>query len=541
MSTDAAIITATPAALPDDVATLKALIGELLTALQHKDQRVAQLEHRLDQLLRRVYGQKSERLDPAQLLLFLPEAAAAPLATESAATAENAAPGETVVVNRKKGHGRRALPAHLPRMRHEHDLTDAEKLCPCCHAPRTRIGEDISEQLDYVPASLFVIQHVHPKYACARCREGVVSAPKPAQPIEKGLPGPGLLAHIAVSKHLDHIPLNRHGRILARHGVTLHRSTLCDWMRAVADLVRPLVELMRAEILKSHVIQTDDTPVDVRDRTLGTRKMRVGRLWVYRGDASQPYVVFDYTPDRTRAGPREWLAGYHNHLQCDAYSGYDELFRLRRDLIEVGCWAHARRYFFEAQDSDPVRARLALLLIGKLYDVERRAHAHDRERAEAQLPADPAHRLALRQTESRSVRNELHTQLEAWQVDALPQSPLGKAVQYALNQWTALGRYIDDAALPIDNNAAERELRAVALGRNNWRFLGSDRGGQTAATILSLCATCQRYHVEPFAWLRNLLTRWPTLPRDADGKHAADDLAALLPKVWQPSVPATAR
>jgi transposase len=540
MSTDAATIPATPATLPDDVATLKALIGELLAALQKTQQRNAQLEHRLDQLLRRVYGQKSEQLDPAQLLLFLTEqsASSAEAAPETPPVEPASVETETITVTRKKGHGRRALPDNLPRVRHVHELTEAEQLCPCCHAPRTKIGEDISEQLEYVPASLFVIQHVHPKYACAKCRDGVATAAKPAQPIDKGLPGPGLLAHIAVSKYLDHLPLHRQERILTRHGVRLGRSTLCDWMQAVADLARPLVALMRAEILSSHVIQTDDTPVDVLDRDLGKRKTRTGRLWVYRGDAEQPHTVFDYTPNHTRAGPAAWLGEYRGSLQCDAYSGYDELFRTRRDLVEVGCWAHARRYFFESQDSDPVRARLALLTIGKLYEVERQAHAHDHQRAEQNLPADFAQRFALRQSTARPVLNEFHAQLETWQRDALPQSPLGKAVQYARHQWTALGRYVDDAALAIDNNAAERDLRAVAIGRKNWLFCGSDRGGHTAAVLFSLCATCQRHCVEPFAYLRDLLTRWPTLPRNAAGRPTAEALAALRPHVWQPITPA---
>lgn len=542
MSTDAATVTATPATLPDDVATLKALIQELLAALQKSQQRNAQLEHRLDQLLRRVYGQKTEKLDPAQLLLFLAEQSASSAAAlpETPPVEPTPSETETITVTRKKGHGRRTLPENLPRVRHVHDLTEAEQLCPCCHAPRTKIGEDVSEQLEYVPASLFVIQHVHPQYACAKCRDGVVSAIKPAQPIDKGLPGPGLLAHIAVSKYLDHLPLHRQERILTRHGVKLGRSTLCDWMRAVADLVRPLVELMRTEILKSHVIQTDDTPVDVLDRTLGKRKTRIGRLWPYRGDARQPHVVFDYTPNHSRAGPQAWLGDYRGCLQCDAYSGYDELFRTRRDLIEVGCWAHARRYFFKAQDSDPVRARLALLAIGKLYDVERQADAHDRERAEQKQPADPAYRLALRQAESKGVLHEFRGQLETWQREVLPQSPLGQAVQYALHQWTALQQYLADAALAIDNNATERDLRGIAVGRSNWLFLGSDRGGHTAARILSLCLTCQRHRVEPFAYLRDLLTRWPTLPRQADGRPTAAALAALLPHVWQPVTPPTA-
>lgn len=528
-------------ALPEDVATLKALIRELLAALEKKDQRVAQLEHRLDQLLRRVYGQKSEKLDPAQLLLFVEEDSPASISesppTTSAAASETT---ETISVTRKAGHGRRSLPADLPRVRQLHDLTDAEKLCPCCQTPRSKIGDDISEQLEYVPASLFVIQHITPKFACPKCRDGIVNATKPASPIDKGLPGPGLLAHVAVSKYADHLPLNRQEKIFRRHGVLLSRSTLCDWMMSIADLVRPLVDLMRIEILKSRLIQTDDTPVDVLDRELGQQQTRTSRLWVYRGDAQHPFVVFDYTPNRSRAGPMAWLGDYRGFLQCDAYAGYDELFRTRSDLIEVGCWAHARRYFFEAKDSEPVRARLALLIIGKLYDAERRAGEQDRKQITENLPINLDQRLVLRQTESRPVIAEFHQQLVAWQRESLPQSPFGKAVQYTLNQWTALGRYLDDATLPIDNNASERDLRGVAVGRKNWLFCGSDRGGQTAATILSLIATCQRQGIEPFGYLRDLFNRWPALPRDVLGHPTAETIAPLLPRPPQPnSTPAS--
>lgn len=374
-----------------------------------------------------------------------------------------------------------------------------------------------------------------PKYVCPRCRDGIASAARPDAPIDKGLPGPGLLAHVAVSKYADHLPLNRQEKIFRRHGVTLHRSTLCDWMRSVADLVRPLVDVLRTEILKSRLIQTDDTPVDVLDRDLGKKSTKTGRLWVYRGDAEHPFVVFDYTPNRNRAGPRTWLGDYQGFLQCDAYAGYDELFRQNSELIEVGCWAHARRYFFEAKESEPVRARLALLTIGKLYDVERRAGEHDQQRLAESLPIDPDHRLALRRTESRSVIDEFHQQLLAWQRDVLPQSPFGKAVQYALNQWAALCRYLDDGVRPIDNNASERDLRGVALGRKNWLFCGSDRGGHTAATILSLTTTCQRHGVEPFGYLRDLFTRWPTLPRDNSGHPAIEMLASWRPRSPQPN------
>ncbi|MCC7422180.1 MAG: IS66 family transposase [Planctomycetaceae bacterium] len=517
-----------------DVTTLKAMVAELMAALKNAQQRNAQLEHRLDQILRRMYGQKSEKIDPAQRLLFVDEEAAPAPAVEEPVAPPDAE--ETKAVSRKKGHGRAGLPRNLPRVRQPHDLTDAEKLCPCCQTPRTKIGEDVSEQLEYVPSSLFVIQHVRPKYACPKCRDQVVAADKPQQPIAKGLPGPGLLAHVAVSKHADHLPLNRQSKVLARHGVTLSRSTLCDWMKAVGVALEPLVALMRTRILRSALIQTDDTPVDVLER--GSKKnVRIGRLWVYRGDESEPYVVFDFTPDRSREGPRKWLDDYRGWLQADAYAGYDELFRTRPGLIEVGCWAHARRYFFEARETD-LRAVEALAWIQRLYAVEREADEHD-ERINREQGIDPAsnvpqvrdaaHRGMLRAEKSKPLLTSLFERLKTWRADVLPKSPLGQAVQYALNLRAALQRYVDDGRLPIDNNASERDLRGIALGRRNWLFCGSTRGGQTAATITSLIATCQRHRVEPFTWLRKTLAELPQLARDERGLILPDRLAHLLP------------
>jgi transposase len=519
----------------DDVATLKTMVAELLAALKSAQQRNVQLEHRLDQVLRRMYGQKSERLDPAQRLLFADEEPTPTSSTDEAAAPPEPPEAKTGGASRKKGHGRAGLPKNLPRVRREHDLTDAERTCPGCQTPRTKIGEDVSEQLEYVPSSLFVIQHVRPKYACARCRDGVVAAAKPPQPIAKGLPGPGLLAQVAVSKHADHLPLNRQSRVLARHGVTLSRSTLCDWMRAVGVALEPLVALMRTRILRSALIQTDDTPVDVLQK--GSKKnVRLGRLWVYRGDESEPYTVFDFTPDRSRDGPRNWLGNYRGWLQADAYSGYDELFRTRSDLIEVGCWAHARRYFFEARETD-LRAVEALAWIHRMYAVEREADEHDERKNPEQGVApeialrvrDAVHRQMLRHERSKPLLTSLFERLDAWHADVLPKSPFGQAVQYALNQRAALKRFVEDGRLPIDNNASERDIRSIALGRRNWLFCGSVRGGRTAATITSLIATCQRHRVEPFTWLRDALAALPDLARDDHGHIPAEHLARLLP------------
>ena len=239
---------------------------------------------------------------------------------------------------------------------------------PRLRAIRTSIGEEVREQLEFVPASLIVIEHVRPKYACKACQANVIIAERLPEPIEKGLPGPGLLAHVIVSKYADHLPLYRQEGIFRRHGVELSRQTMCDWMAVSAELLEPIVAEMHREILKSRVIQTDDTTVPVLDRSLG--KTRTGRLWDYLGDRDHPHVVYDYTPDRSGEGPQRMLDGYEGYVQADAYSAYDAIYA-RRKIIEVGCWAHARRKFHEAKTSDAIRAHVAMAMIQRLYKVEK--------------------------------------------------------------------------------------------------------------------------------------------------------------------------
>ncbi len=468
-------------------------------------------QHMLEQMLRHRYGQRADRFDPNQMMLAIfatldaqaPEPAAAPEPDDEAQSSRRPA---------LKGHGRRPLPRELPRQRVVHEPTEAEKVCACCGRAKECIGEEISEQLEYKPARFLVIEHVRRKYVCKPCEEGIVLAQKPSQPIEKGLPGPGLLAHVAVSKYADHLPLNRLEGIFGRLGLAISRKTLCDWMRAEADLLAPLYEKMKAEVLRSKVIHTDDTPVPVQDdrRT----KTREGRIWVYAGDPDHPYTVFDYTPGRGRDGPADFLKGWKGYLQADAFKGYDHLY-VGKDIVEVACWAHTRRYYVDAQTSDPLRAIMGGVWIHQLYQVERKSQDFS-----------CAQRAALRQKESAPILKEFKDWLLEQRPRVLPKSPIGEAIGYTLSNWDALQRYTTDGDLAIDNNRAERALRAWAVGRGNWLFFGSDRGGRTAAIIMSFIATCKDHHIDPFAYLRDVLARI--------SDHSAKRIAELLPSQWHP-------
>lgn len=385
----------------------------------------------------------------------------------------------------------------------------------------------MSEQLDYEPASLFVVVHRRCKYACPRCQEHVAVAPKPAPPIARGLPGPGLCAQVIVSKYADHLPLHRQERIFERHGLTLDRSTMCGWVAACALLLAPLYPLMQTRVRQSRVLHSDDTGLPVldndRDRT------RLGYLWTYIGDRAHPYTVFDFTATHSRAGPAAFLAGFHGYLQADAHAVYDRLFAADGPF-EVACWAHARRNVYEARGTDAARSAEALARLRQRYGVE-----HAATEAIAPLPAlaDGAEAWARAAAVRRRFRQEqavpLLTSFGQWleqeQRAVLPKSPTGQAISYALKNWQALMRYSEHGFLAIDNNVAERALRQCVLGRNNYLFAGSDNGGQTAAILYSVTATCRRHGIDPFAYLRDVLARLP--------EHAPESLGALLPEQWQ--------
>lgn len=493
--------------LPDDLASCHALIRELLAAIAKDQSLIGKLQQQLERLLRGKYGPKNEKLHPDQLLLFAKELLEQPERPEepSAPTAARETPVANPPASTKTGHGRKELPKSLPRRRIEYLLEDADRQCPCCGEELEKIGEETAEQLEYVPASLIVLEHARFKYACPHCHDGVTTAAKLPAPIERGLPGPGLLAHVATSKYADHLPLYRQESILARHGVDIRRSTMCDWMARVGELVEPIVKRMRERILASRVIHTDDTPVPVQDDR-HPNKTKTGRLWVYLGDERHPYTVFDYTENRSRAGPEAWLKDFRGYLQADAFAGYDAMFTLGA-MTEVACWAHARRKFFDAQQTDGPRALVALATIGELYAVERQAKEQE---ADASLRADIM--LSHRQSRSMPILERFQAWLAGEATKVLPKSPIGQAIAYAQTNWNALGRYTDASFLAIDNNAAERALKSVVIGRKNWLFAGSDAGGRTAARIYSLVVTCKRLGLDPFVYLRHVLGAVSTHP-----------------------------
>ncbi len=502
-------------ALPDDPAVLKQMIAELLRALRSERRDKEEALRRLDALLR--HRQRLERTDPSQPLLFPEEAVPEPPPAPADDEAKTKRRGQS------KPHGRRRPGRELRREERRYELTAAERLCPECGTERKEIGVERTEQLDYKPAEVFVIEHQRVKYACQCCEGQVAIAAKPAQPIDRGLPGPGLLAQLAVDKYQDHLPLHRSEARFARLGVALPRSTTCDWMAALAVLLTPLWQLLKQQVLESKVLHTDDTTVRVRDESRST--MRFGRLWDYIGDADHPGVVFDYTPTHARDGPAEFLKNFKGYLQADAYGVYDGIYTGSNGaIIEVACWAHARNKFKEAQSTDPERALAAKAWVRKLYDVEDEATA---EIARLKLSgADAAAaRLRLRQEKSRPLLASFHIWLLAQKAAVLPKSPSAAAINYLLNQWEALNRFTTDGDVHVDNNISERTLKLIGIGRNNWLFLGSDHGGKTAAVLFSFTATCKHLGIDTFAYLRDVLTRLPT--------HPVEQLADLLPDRWQ--------
>jgi transposase len=474
------------------------------------------LRQRLTRYLRRMFGSKAEKIDLAQIKLPFDElldiAAAEHQDEPSAAVLEAAddEEGTTTQKKRKGAHGRKPLPKDLPRMRVEIHPEEHERICTCCKEPLIAIGEEITEELDFQPATMTVTEHVRVQYACKRCEEGVVIAPLPPRVIEKGRPGPGLLAHILVSKYADHLPLHRLESIFERHGVELSRQTMCDWVAAASEPLSRIVAEQKKSVRASFTIHSDDTSLLCQENFSGAGKRR-SFLWAYVGDRSE--IVYDFTLSRERDGPERWLAGWEGYLQVDGYAGYNRLFASGK-VIEVACWAHVRRKYFDALASDSTRASLMLALIQRLYRIE----SHAKELA-------PAERAALRREEATPILSEIRARIDEDARTVLPKTDLGEAVTYATNQWDALVRYVEDGRLDIDNNEVERALRCVAVGRKNWLFAGSPKGGERAAVIYSLVSTCKLLGIEPFAYLRDVLQRLPTHPRDR--------IAELTPRAWQ--------
>jgi transposase len=519
-------ITLDPENLPDDLKLLKALVVDLIAELKNKQ---TDIDHLREQLIKAVhyrFGRRSETASEAQIALFedLIKAELADIPKPEKPAEEKKIP--------VKAHGRRKPPKDLPKKTEYFPLAEDKKCCPDCHGVMRNIGTQIRTEIEWIPASVFTHEFVAEKFACPKCQNRVVTSELPAPVIKRGMAGPGLLAHVVTSKYDDSIPLGRLVRIFARHGFEVNDSTLNDWVGQVAYLFAPLMVLMRAEVLKSKVIHNDETPVAVQEprpkkgeggkspgvhpitgEPLEKKAARQGRLWVYVGDARNPYDVFDYSPDRKGEHPREFLEGWSGYLQADAYSGLDKLYA-KGGVKEVACWAHVRRGFKEAMPMDKTRAQTALGFISLLYETEKLAEIADAET-----------RRTLRQKHSKPVLEKFKVWLDTQSVAVLPKSAMGEAIGYARNQWEALNLYLEDGDLHIDNNVAERALRRVAIGRKNWTTLGTDEGGRWAATFFSIVATCHRHGIDSYAYLRDVLGKIST--------HPTDRLCELLPPAWK--------
>jgi len=401
----------------------------------------------------------------------------------------------------------------------QHELTEAQRQCPTCQSARQRIGQEISYTVDYIPGTLVRIKHVQSKYACRTCEhEGLNpqierAAKTGASPIDKGLPGPGLLAHVVTAKYADYLPLHRLEIMFGREGFELDRATLCLWMGSVADLTRPLYERMAQRVLQSHVLATDDTILPL----LQPGRARKARMWTYLGDEHHPYNIFDFTPSRSRDGPNTFLKDFRQTLLADAYGGYDGIV-LKADLPRAGCWGHARRKIVDADPAAPDVARAILARIKSLFQIEQQAEglAHDA-------------RLTLREAQSQPIIAGLHALLVAQRESLLPKHPMALAIAYLLNQWKELTLFLKDGAVPIHNNLAEQQMKRIALLRKNALFVATPRGGQTAAILSSLTSTCRRHELNPQTYLTQLLANLPATPTSC--------LDEWLPDVWKTRTP----
>jgi transposase len=511
------------AAFPDDAASLRTLLAERDAAIAERDAALAErdaallnarfeiekLKVQLAALRRERYGKSSERLaaEIGQLEMLIGDLEE-DQAEREAAAAEKAPKTESKPDKPRKPALRRPLPEHLPR---ETVLHEPVLACHCgCTDPArlTRLGEDVTEVLEKIPARLKVIRHVRPRYACRAC-EAVIQAPAPALPIERGRPGPGLMAHVLVSKYLDGLPLYRLSGILAREGVEIERQTLADWVGHGAWWLRPLAEAIGTYARAQGVIWTDDTPIRVL--APGRGRTRLGRFWVYAFDPrpwggqesghGPPAAFYCYSPDRKGERPREHLAGYAGWLHADAYAGYDALTAARGGkpprISHVACMAHARRELFKVYETtkSPI-AEEALRRIGELYAIEAAINGQSAEQ-----------RCAARQAQSKPLLEALHAWILQQRRRLSGKSTLGKALQYALNRWDALMRYIEDGRLSIDNNLSERLLRGIAVTRKNFLFVGSDAGGQRAAIIYTIAETAKLNGLDPEAYIAAVLDR----------------------------------
>ena len=492
------------------------LMKELDTLLKHcqaYDQRIDRLKFRIQNLNMKLYGRTSEVLEDPVVTepdLF----AGQPPATKEEKKEEAREPQP-----KRRRSPRKPLPKDLPRETVVIDVKEEEKACEGCGSELQKIGEDVREELEHIPAQFFVRRIVRPRRACSKCKNGVVQAPLPPPLLPQSGAGVSLIASIINAKFLDHVPLCRMERILDRHGVDLDRARMSSWLMTVSEKLEPLVGLMKERLSKCFVLGADETPVKMQlAKRAGPRgkAVKTCHMWVYHGDETAPFTVYDFQETRGRDGPKKMLTGFKGYLQTDAYSVYESLSKSGQfGFKRAGCMAHARRKFVEAYKNGDVRAGEAIALIRELYAVEK------------QLPeVREEERTAYREKHAAPVMEKLR----AWlgdRFDVLPKSALGEAIDYTLKNWDVLRVYLQDARISIDNNAVERAIRPVALGRRNWLFAGSPRGGRAAGIFFTLLDSCQRNGHNPWLYMNDILTRLPTTP--------AEELHTLLPDAWEPA------
>jgi len=493
----------------DPVQDLRELIERMQAEIKFKQTKIEALNFEIARLKRWRFGSSSESLEgTTQAVLF--DAILADTALEDQAAHDEAKP-PPAAPRAKRKPVRQALPASLPRVDHHHEI--AATHCECGQA-LDRIGEEVSEQLDCVPAQFFVLRHIRGKYACACCQT-IQAAPMPAQIIDKGIPAPGLLAQVVVAKHDDHLPLYRQSEIYARSGVHIPRSSMAQWIGICGVRLAPLAEALKDFIVGHDVVHADETPVSML--APGKGKTKRAYVWVYRTTnfVAQRAVLYDFSASRAGENARRVLQGFEGTLVSDDFSGYHAM--QSQGVTAALCMAHARRKLFEAhQFTGSQIAGQAVVLIAKLYEVEREARELQSE----------ARRL-WRQQHAKPMAEALHAWLSEQRQKLAKADATAKAIDYALSNWRGLTRYLDDGRVPIDNNAAENAVRPLAVGRKNWLFVGSQQAGERAAVVLSLIESAKLNGHDPWAYLKDVFERLPTL------KHR--DLAQLLPHNWRPS------